>query len=69
MSCPHCSIRTRTNSGAAGWCLAAGTLIFSSTVAILALGGPRWLGAVTPLGGLLMIIGFVLFGIAAVLAV
>src|SRR5437588_2449737 len=41
--------------GAAGLCLALGTLIFSGTVASLALGGPRWLGAITPLGGLLMI--------------
>ena len=38
--------------------LLAGSLVFSSTVAILALGGPRWLGAVTPLGGLAMVIGF-----------
>jgi uncharacterized membrane protein YgdD (TMEM256/DUF423 family) len=51
--------------GAAGWCLLAGTLIFSGTVACLALGGPRILGAITPLGGLLMIAGLVLFGWAA----
>ena len=38
--------------------LLAGSLVFSTTVAILALGGPRWLGAVTPLGGLAMVIGF-----------
>ncbi|HEX6200789.1 MAG TPA: DUF423 domain-containing protein, partial [Thermoanaerobaculia bacterium] len=31
------------------------------TVFALALGGPRWLGAVTPLGGTLMIAGFLLF--------
>jgi uncharacterized membrane protein YgdD (TMEM256/DUF423 family) len=48
--------------GAAGWCLAAGTLVFSGTVGALALGGPRWLGAVTPLGGLLLIAGFLVFG-------
>ena len=47
---------------AAGVCLLAGSLVFSGTVAALALGGPRWLGAVTPLGGLLMIVGFALFG-------
>ncbi|HZF12294.1 MAG TPA: DUF423 domain-containing protein [Thermoanaerobaculia bacterium] len=51
--------------GAAGLCLALGTLIFSGTVASLALGGPRWLGAITPLGGLLMIAGLLLFGWAA----
>jgi uncharacterized membrane protein YgdD (TMEM256/DUF423 family) len=54
--------------GAAGWCLIAGTLIFSGTVAGLALGGPPLLGAVTPLGGLLMIAGLVLFGWAALRA-
>ncbi|HEV7515484.1 MAG TPA: DUF423 domain-containing protein [Thermoanaerobaculia bacterium] len=51
--------------GAGGWCLALGTLVFSGTVAGLALGGPRWLGAITPLGGLLMIAGLALFGWAA----
>lgn len=40
--------------------LLAGSLIFSGTVAVLALGGPRWLGAVTPIGGLGMIVGFAL---------
>ena len=35
-----------------------GGVIFSGTVFALALGGPRWLGAVTPLGGLLLIAGF-----------
>jgi uncharacterized membrane protein YgdD (TMEM256/DUF423 family) len=49
----------------AGWCLLAGTLVFSGTVGALALGGPRFLGAITPLGGLLLIAGFLLFGWAA----
>ena len=51
--------------GAAGWCVAIGTLIFSGTVAALALGGPGILGAITPLGGLLLIAGLLLFGWAA----
>jgi uncharacterized membrane protein YgdD (TMEM256/DUF423 family) len=45
----------------AAWTLLFGTVVFSGTVAALALGGPRWLGAVTPLGGLLLIAGFLLF--------
>lgn len=49
---------------AAGF-LFAGSLVFSGTVAFLALGGPRWLGAITPLGGLAMIIGFVTFAVTA----
>lgn len=38
--------------------LAAGTVIFAATLYAMALGGPRWLGAVTPLGGSLMILGW-----------
>ena len=48
-----------------GWALLAGTLIFSGTVAALAFGAPRWLGAITPLGGTLMILGFTWFAWAA----
>lgn len=48
----------------AGWCLLVGAAIFSGTVFGLALGGPRWLGAVTPIGGILMILGFLLFAFA-----
>jgi uncharacterized membrane protein YgdD (TMEM256/DUF423 family) len=48
-----------------GWCLLLGSLIFSGTVFALALGGPRWLGAVTPIGGTLLIAGFLVFAWAA----
>ena len=37
--------------------LALGGAVFSGTVFALALGGPRWLGAVTPIGGLGLIAG------------
>lgn len=49
----------------AGWSLLAGGLLFSGTVAALALGAPRWLGAITPVGGLLLIAGFVAFAWSA----
>jgi uncharacterized membrane protein YgdD (TMEM256/DUF423 family) len=49
----------------AAWCLGLGTAVFSGTVFALALGGPRWLGAVTPVGGTLLIVGFLLFAWAA----
>ena len=42
------------------WLFAGGTLLFSGTLYALALGAPKWLGAVTPLGGLAMIVGWVL---------
>ena len=44
----------------AGWLFVAGTVLFSGSLYLLALGGPRWLGAVTPLGGLCFIAGWVM---------
>lgn len=41
-------------------CLLVGILFFSGSIYGLALGGPRWLGPITPLGGLLFIVGWVL---------
>ena len=49
----------------AGWLLAAGTLIFSGSLYALVLSGHRWLGAITPAGGLAMIAGWVLLAIGA----
>jgi len=37
---------------------AGGILLFSGSLYALALGGPRWLGPVTPLGGLCLIFGW-----------
>ncbi len=48
--------------------LAAGGLVFCGTIFALALGGPRWLGAVTPLGGLAMIVAFVVLAWTALRA-
>lgn len=45
-------------ANAAGWCFALGVLLFSGSLYALALGGPRLLGPVTPLGGLFLIIGW-----------
>ncbi len=38
---------------------AAGSAIFAVTLYALALGAPRWLGAITPIGGTLLIAGWV----------
>lgn len=50
------------------WILALGALIFAATLYAMALGAPRWFGAVTPLGGLLMIAGWILLAWRAVRA-
>lgn len=40
-------------------CWIGGILLFSGSLYVLALGGPRFLGPVTPLGGLLFILGWI----------
>ena len=41
-----------------GWFFLVGIILFSGSLYSLALGGPRWLGPVTPLGGLSFMIGW-----------
>jgi uncharacterized membrane protein YgdD (TMEM256/DUF423 family) len=36
----------------------AGVAVFSGSLAAMALGGPRWLGAITPVGGVLFLAGW-----------
>jgi uncharacterized membrane protein YgdD (TMEM256/DUF423 family) len=45
---------------AAGWFFLAGIIVFCGSLYVLALTGQRWLGAVTPLGGLGFLIGWAL---------
>lgn len=43
-----------------------GMVIFSLTLYLLVLTGPRWLGAITPIGGSAMILGWLLFATASI---
>jgi uncharacterized membrane protein YgdD (TMEM256/DUF423 family) len=43
----------------------AGVVVFSGSLWAMALGGPRWLGAVTPVGGLLFLAGWAVLAWAA----
>lgn len=45
---------------ATSWLLLGGATIFAVTLYLMALGVPRWLGAITPIGGTLMIVGWLL---------
>jgi uncharacterized membrane protein YgdD (TMEM256/DUF423 family) len=49
----------------AGRLWAVGILLFSGSLYGLALGGPRWLGPVTPFGGVALMLGWLMAGIAA----
>ena len=42
----------------AGWLFVVGTLLFSGSLYALTLSGVRWLGAITPLGGLCLLAGW-----------
>lgn len=42
----------------AGWLFLAGILLFSGSLYALSLTGVRWLGAITPLGGLAFLAGW-----------
>lgn len=39
----------------AGWLFVAGAAIFAGSLYAMALGAPRWLGAITPIGGTALI--------------
>jgi len=49
----------------AGWLFLAGTIVFSGSLYALALTGHRWLGAVTPFGGLAFLAGWACLAWAA----
>ena len=57
--------RLRGTIAAAAICFMAGTLVFSGCLAVLALTGVKILGAVVPIGGVLLIAGWLLAAWAA----
>jgi len=52
-------------ANAAGWALVIGIAVFSGSLYVLSITGIRWLGAITPIGGLAFLIGWVLLFVAA----
>ena len=44
--------------GVAGWCFVAGIVLFSGSLYVVALTSIRWVGAITPLGGIAFLIGW-----------
>jgi uncharacterized membrane protein YgdD (TMEM256/DUF423 family) len=49
---------------AAGWLFVAGIVVFSGSLYLLALTGTRWLGAVTPVGGVAFLAGWAFAAVA-----
>ncbi len=49
----------------AGWLFVAGIVLFSGSLYLLSLSGVRVLGAITPLGGLAFLAGWILLAVGA----
>jgi uncharacterized membrane protein YgdD (TMEM256/DUF423 family) len=52
------SYKCRRARAVAGWFFLLGTLLFSGSLYVLVLTGQRWLGMITPIGGLFFIFGW-----------
>lgn len=48
----------------ASWLFGAGVVLFCGSLYALALGAPNWTGAITPLGGVCFILGWIALGVA-----
>ena len=49
----------------AGWLFVLGIVLFSGSLYVLSVTGARWLGAITPVGGLCFTIGWLVLAIGA----
>lgn len=54
-----------TAAQAAGWLFTFGVVVFSGSLYLLTLTGTRWLGAITPIGGVAMLAGWLALALAA----
>ncbi|MDN3454186.1 MULTISPECIES: DUF423 domain-containing protein [unclassified Psychrobacter] len=51
-------IRLKYMTQTTAWLLQIGIIIFAGSLYAMTLGAPRWFGAITPIGGILMIAGW-----------
>lgn len=52
-------------ASASGWLFVVGTILFSGSLYLLSLTGTRWLGAITPFGGVAFLAGWLCLAWAA----
>lgn len=58
-------IRLHLATQTTAWLLEVGIIIFAGSLYAMTLGAPLWFGAITPIGGLLMIFGWLWLAITA----
>ena len=51
-------VALRMDARGPAWCFVIGAAIFALTLYAMAIGAPRWLGAITPIGGAMLIGGW-----------
>jgi uncharacterized membrane protein YgdD (TMEM256/DUF423 family) len=49
----------------AGWCFLLGTIVFSGFLGVLSLTNIKQLGAIVPVGGVLLIVGWICLAVSA----
>jgi len=64
-----CTRASSTATTVAGVGFSLGILLFSGSLYVLAITGTRWLGAITPVGGVAFLVGWIAFGLAALRSV
>jgi uncharacterized membrane protein YgdD (TMEM256/DUF423 family) len=57
--------RSSAAASVAGWAFLIGSPIFSGSLYVLAVTGLRWLGAITPIGGVAILAGWAALAVAA----
>lgn len=58
-------IRFNITTQMTAWLLQIGVIIFAGSLFAMTLGAPRWFGAITPIGGVLMIAGWAWLAVTA----
>ena len=58
-------IRLNIATQTTAWLLQVGIIIFAGSLFAMTLGAPRWFGAITPIGGVLMIAGWAWLAVTA----
>lgn len=58
-------IRLNYATQTTAWLLQIGVIIFAGSLYAMTLGAPRWFGAVTPIGGIIMIAGWLWLAVTA----
>ncbi|MCX8477932.1 MAG: DUF423 domain-containing protein [Sphingomonas sp.] len=58
-------VAARMGARVPAWLFVGGAAVFAGTLYLMALGLPRWLGAITPIGGAALIVGWICLALSA----